>query len=938
MKKTFLTLLLMTIMNLANAQQIYQDYRQMPSDTTCATLAQHLAQAGHIDKIAERVERVKTALLQKQDYESYAFITNEYGIYLYYRGQLQAFDELLSNSSEQILKLEEGHIERLIFLNFQSLILRIKGENLEAIQKLEAIKQEAETKDYPYFLKNCYNDLCTVYMQNSDFKNAFAIAQKVIGLSQPIEEDNNHLDIAALYTNLGLSLLSADPRLANSYLKQAVSLFEDHDKYHGQMSYRLMAMGGLERSYNSLRDYDNAIASSKRRLQLALDSLATGRVPLTSLAETYTDMYYTSFEASLYPQMKTIAKQYREFCLTQSSEIKTRQSINSIRLLGYAYTMNGELDSSLNLIKESIAQETSFYKTPYSGTMTQSYLYLADTHFQRHEYADAEKAYLNAIRCTLEDDSLLRRSNLHLVYRHETYNVIQALLHLQEVLYSAYQEDKHTNHLKSILHYNTLNEELMLLNHQISQNEESGLEFSKQLKQNNYYAIKASECLANTHHLKQYADTVFVLSEKTKLFHLKSNKAISAMLKTIPDSVIGNYLSLKKELANAQEEQLSSHYFDQQNTLFLSRLRLNSYFENIDIKAHDKISLECPDGQSYISYTLYDSTLYIAAINHKQSIIKSVNANTLRAKSRQFIRKIKSGADYKLEQEDLSKLLIAPIASIIKNQEHITIIPDSYLFNIPFELLVNEQNLLIEDYDVNYQYAYSRINAPQTTSYSLLAISPFAKKEGELSEELAELVRSNNDLDNLRGDKLTQLPYSGKEIKNISKIFSHQGLISNTLYGENASKENVIKALPQNTILHFATHGTSSSKKEETGLFLSPNTSISSDFLSLTELYQLELKGDLAVLSACKSGMGDIKEGEGILSLPRGFIYAGIPNIIASLWKVHDKKTKDLMVAFYQYLLKDKLSYSKALRKAKNDFINQGEAAMDWAGFILISD
>ena len=73
------------------------------------------------------------------------------------------------------------------------------------------------------------------------------------------------------------------------------------------------------------------------------------------------------------------------------------------------------------------------------------------------------------------------------------------------------------------------------------------------------------------------------------------------------------------------------------------------------------------------------------------------------------------------------------------------------------------------------------------------------------------------------------------------------------------------------------------------------------------------------------------------MALPRGFMFAGVPNVIASLWSVQDERTQELMEAFYSYLLEGN-SYSEALRLAKLDSIKKGSLPMDWAGFILIGN
>lgn len=108
--------------------------------------------------------------------------------------------------------------------------------------------------------------------------------------------------------------------------------------------------------------------------------------------------------------------------------------------------------------------------------------------------------------------------------------------------------------------------------------------------------------------------------------------------------------------------------------------------------------------------------------------------------------------------------------------------------------------------------------------------------------------------------------------------------------------------------------------------------------MSTNELYKQKLKAQLVVLSACQSGLGEMATGEGIIGLPRSFMYAGTHNVIASLWKIHDAKTQTLMIAFYNHLIHDACTYAEALQRAKLDCIKQGYLAMDWADFILISE
>ncbi len=147
--------------------------------------------------------------------------------------------------------------------------------------------------------------------------------------------------------------------------------------------------------------------------------------------------------------------------------------------------------------------------------------------------------------------------------------------------------------------------------------------------------------------------------------------------------------------------------------------------------------------------------------------------------------------------------------------------------------------------------------------------------------------------------------------------------------------------LSQYRIIHFATHGLLNSQHPElSGIVLSlvDKEGLPQDgFLRLHDIYNLKLAADLVVLSACKTGLGKEIKGEGLVGLTRGFLYAGAPRVVASLWKVDDRATAELMKLFYQRMLRDSLRPAAALRKAQIDMWKQPRWAAPyyWAGFTL---
>jgi CHAT domain-containing protein len=145
-------------------------------------------------------------------------------------------------------------------------------------------------------------------------------------------------------------------------------------------------------------------------------------------------------------------------------------------------------------------------------------------------------------------------------------------------------------------------------------------------------------------------------------------------------------------------------------------------------------------------------------------------------------------------------------------------------------------------------------------------------------------------------------------------------------------------------MVHFSTHGVVDSRHpEQSGLILSLFDECGrprSGFLGLTAIYNLRLNADLVVLSACSTALGREISGEGLVGMVRGFMYAGAPRVLASLWDVDDASTASLMARFYRAMLKEGLPPAAALRAAQIEMWDQDEWKMPfyWAGFVMQGD
>jgi CHAT domain-containing protein len=149
------------------------------------------------------------------------------------------------------------------------------------------------------------------------------------------------------------------------------------------------------------------------------------------------------------------------------------------------------------------------------------------------------------------------------------------------------------------------------------------------------------------------------------------------------------------------------------------------------------------------------------------------------------------------------------------------------------------------------------------------------------------------------------------------------------------------EALSQYRIIHIATHGLLNSRNPElSGLVFSlvdRQGKPQNGFLEAQEIYNLKLGADLVVLSACQTALGKEIRGEGLVGLTRGFMYAGVPRVVASLWRVPDQATTELMQKFYRGILQQGLQPAAALRAAQVSMWKESRrsAPYYWAGFTL---
>ena len=305
---------------------------------------------------------------------------------------------------------------------------------------------------------------------------------------------------------------------------------------------------------------------------------------------------------------------------------------------------------------------------------------------------------------------------------------------------------------------------------------------------------------------------------------------------------------------------------------------------------------------------------------------------------------------------ELSSMLITPLVHDIAGRTRIIIVPDGILNYLPFETLfsrpvrgeaVSYTSLpyLLRSYEVSYapsSQVFARVAQreaePLSRERSFVGFAPVFENGGStplLASRAADFRSVSID-----GKTYQTLPHSRTEVTGIAELFRKKGYPGVSIVDREATKGRFEMLSANYGIVHIATHGFFNEEHPQfSGLIFAPggdSAASEHDILQAGETYDLNVRGELVVLSSCQSGLGKMVTGEGIVGLTRGFLFSGARNVLYSLWDIRDRNTPQLMLAFYRHLLAGE-PYAAALRSAKLSMLNDVRTATPllWAGFVL---
>jgi CHAT domain-containing protein len=456
-------------------------------------------------------------------------------------------------------------------------------------------------------------------------------------------------------------------------------------------------------------------------------------------------------------------------------------------------------------------------------------------------------------------------------------------------------------------------------------------------------------------------DRFLRISESDRSILLKAhlNAFTSLRYSSVPDSVLEREQHLLKALHLDPEDRAAweeLHAKEVAYAAFLDTLRAHhpQYFAlrygEPQVTIADLRKRLVTTQRNVLSYATTKDHLYMLVVRMDTAALVRVSSKGLN----EAVERLNSGIGarntlaYIEAAHALYKMVFAPVESLLTEKE-LLIIPDGALHKVNFEALLVKpdakdfrQNLLIQRYAIAYLLSattavqFSELDQHRATG--VLAMAPGF--DDELKQRYTSTVSDTAQLDR---DYLRYVrqPFALSSAQGLGDLLSAKVMVR----GE-ASEKHFRELAREYGILHLGTHAEMNGNAPMYSRFILSKESDDLDaavdgYLHAYEIYELDLRAQLAVLTACETGAGRNDDGEGVRSLGYSFAYAGCPSLVVSLWNIDEKVSSEIITRFYEHLANG-LPKHMALRQAKLDHLNNAtdELALPyyWAGMVLVGD
>lgn len=766
--------------------------------------------------------------------------------------------------------------------------------------------------------------------------------------------------VAQVYSDLGLS--GEGIEYYTRALAVVTTTFGEKSK---ETSLALQKLGW---AYYLHQDTVNALYNYQQALKIQIN--LTGESNVLQLAKIYNNFGRIALQRSdLNEAMKWFqtAKTTYESVLAPDHVLMAIPYIN----IGIVLKNRREFDQALahymkglQIRKNKLAPDDPDLATPYKN--------IADLYMLSGDYAKAVCYY---------DTTVL---NLAASFPMEHIYITETLEDKADAYFAWYEKTKNPEHLRQAVEVYKKTWELTLLQQKNTRNARS-----KQLFIANLFSVCEGNIRSGFARPDMDAEELWTYFEHSKAYLLlegiQDNTALH--FAGLPDSLLQKDHALREKIG-AQQKKIyflkgkkmkpdEAPYLEAQAVLFdlqKNYEQLIAGFENaypdyfrlkfnVGVSKLSEIQSTLTGDQTLLEYFVGDSSIFVFVVQNNSRRVVSI---PLDFDLKDWVKKCLEGINgyytatdkpkglyektvlqYAQYGHDLYTKLVEPVAGFLKKE--VIIIPDGPLNNLPFEVLLsnaprNARNFstypfLLHEHVFHYCYSATMLRQMSTKTHRqtpqghLLAVAPFFT-----GDSLPVVDTSFLPLVLRKG--LDPLPYSGEEI---ARAKAWSGDPSLVLIGKAATRQRFLEEAGKYKILHLATHGKADEADGDFSFLalalVSPNED--ENFLYGKELYNLTINADLVLLSACQTGIGEKRRGEGIFSLSRAFAFAGAKSIMTSLWNVNDHATMQIMDVFYREL-GNGVSKNMALTTAKRSYLQKNPAnaahPFFWGGMIAIGD
>lgn len=315
--------------------------------------------------------------------------------------------------------------------------------------------------------------------------------------------------------------------------------------------------------------------------------------------------------------------------------------------------------------------------------------------------------------------------------------------------------------------------------------------------------------------------------------------------------------------------------------------------------------------ETLIEYYYKDADLYAFVVTRGNLTAVKLSGEGLEQDADNLRKSLESASGgFDFFSGKLYRRLIAPLEPCLKTSR-VSVVSHGILHYIPFGALQQDGKYLIDRFALRF--------LPSAGVITFLR-----RPEGPQKNKM--IIFGNPDL----GDPGQDLKHAQEEAAAIAALYPHSKLF---LRGD-ASKGHFLAEAGNYDYVHLAAHGAFRADAPlHSGVFLAGGKG-AAGFVSVNDLFALDLKADLVTLSACETGLGKVRSGDDVVGFVRGFLFAGANSILASLWKVDDLATSDLMIEFYRNLKRHEKD--EALRLAQMKVRKKYRHPFYWASFQLI--